>query len=113
MILNVQRRVHEAIVDTIRRHFGIADVPWFAVEVPPSRALGDLGVNVAFQLARTLRRPPRTIAQELATATGPVPGISRIVASPNGYVNLFLDRPSFLIDRVRGQVQPEFPGEPK
>ena len=43
-------------------------MPTFAIETPPSRALGDLAVTVAFQLARTLRKAPRAIAQELAPA---------------------------------------------
>jgi arginyl-tRNA synthetase len=106
MILDVQRRVHEAIDDAIRRQFGIADVPAFAVEVPPTRTLGDLAVAVAFQLARPLRKAPRAIAQELAASLDRVPGIARVVATPNGYLNLYLDRPSFLIDRLRRKVQP-------
>jgi arginyl-tRNA synthetase len=105
MILDVQQRVHDRIDDAIRR-LGVTDVPSFAVEVPPTRALGDLAVAVAFQLARALRKPPRAIAQDLAAAVGGIAGIARVVAAPNGYLNLYLDRPSFLIDRLRGQVQP-------
>jgi arginyl-tRNA synthetase len=104
MILNVQRRLHDAIADAIRRQYHLTDVPAFAVEVPPTRALGDLGVTVAFQLARTLRKAPRAIAQELASAVGTVSGVTRIEAAPNGYLNVFLDRPAFLIERVRGPV---------
>jgi arginyl-tRNA synthetase len=100
MILSVQRSVHDAIAETVRRQFGVADVPAFAVEVPPNRALGDLAVTVAFQLARTLKKPPRAIAQELVNALGNLPGIARVTAAPNGYLNLFLDRPAFLRDRV-------------
>jgi arginyl-tRNA synthetase len=100
MILSVQRLVHEAIADAIRRRFGLTDVPAFAVEVPPTRALGDLAVPVAFQLARALKKAPRTIAQDLVDATGVIPGVARVVAAPNGYLNLYLDRPSFLLDRV-------------
>src|SRR6476646_9023266 len=104
MILTVQRQVHDAVVAAIRQHFGLAEVPAFAIEVPPNRALGDLGVPVAFQLARSLRKPPRAIAQELSQALGPIPGVSRVVAAANGYLNLYLDRPAFLAPRVRGQV---------
>jgi len=103
-MLSVQRQVHDAIAGAVRRHYGVADVPPFAVEVPPNRALGDLAVTVAFQLARTLRKAPRAIAQELAGALGDLPGISRVVAAPNGYLNLYLDRPSFLLARLRGDV---------
>ena len=78
MILTVQRQVHDAIGDAIRRHFGLAEVPAFAVEVPPTRALGDLAVPVAFQLARALRKAPKAIALELAQAVGAIPGVTQV-----------------------------------
>lgn len=106
MILSVQRLVHDAIADAIRRQFALTDLPPFAIEVPPNRALGDLAVAVAFQLARTLRKAPRAIAQELAGAVDAIPGVSRVVATPNGYLNVYLDRASFLLARVRGTVEP-------
>ncbi len=107
MILSVQRQVHDAIAGAIRRQYGTVDVPAFAVEVPPSRAMGDLAVTVAFQLARTQRKAPRAIAQDLAQAVGAIPGVARIAAAPNGYLNLYLDRLAFLLPRVRQQVPPE------
>jgi arginyl-tRNA synthetase len=109
MILPLQRRVHTAITGAVRRHFGVTDVPPFIVEVPPNRALGDLGVPVAFQLARTLRKAPRAIAQELAGAIGDIPGVTRVAAAPNGYLNLFLDRAAFVTARVRNEVASDVP----
>jgi arginyl-tRNA synthetase len=109
MILPLQRRVHEAIAEAIRRHFGVAEAPPFVVEVPPNRTLGDLAVAVAFQLARTLRKAPRAIAQELATAVGEIPGVTKVVAAPNGYLNLFVDRAAFVKARVRGEVSADAP----
>ena len=106
MILNVHRLVRDAITDATRRQFGIAEVPSFGIEMPPNRALGDLAVAVAFQLARTVRKPPRTIAQDLAGAIGEIPGIARIVAAPNGYLNLYLDRSSFVRAQVHGASPP-------
>src|SRR5438874_1764026 len=106
MILTVQRLVHDAVANAIRRQFSVADVPPFTVEVPPTRALGDLAVTVAFQLARTLRKAPRAIAQELAAAVGPIPGVTRVDVAPNGYLNLSLDRRDYLIRRVRNAVAP-------
>src|SRR5258706_1937455 len=107
MIPSVQRQVQDAVSGAIRRHFGLAEVPALVVEVPPTRALGDLGVPVAFKLARTLRKAPGAIAQELAQALGPIPGVSRVVAAPNGYLNLYLERRSFLAARVRQDVAPQ------
>jgi arginyl-tRNA synthetase len=109
MILPIQQKVHEAIRDGVRRQFGLAEVPAFAVETPPTRALGDLAVTAAFQLARTLRKAPRAIAQELAAAVGSIPGVERIVATPTGYLNLYLERPPFLLERL-GRETPAFSG---
>ncbi len=76
-----------------------------AVEVPPRRAMGDVAVPLAFELARRLRKAPRAIAQELTAALGTIPGVSRIEAAPNGYVNFFLDRPALAL-RWLGQEGP-------
>jgi arginyl-tRNA synthetase len=104
MILAVQRVVHDHIARAIGRRYGLTDIPPFAVEVPPNRSLGDLAVTVAFQLARTLRKAPRAIAQDLAGDISPMPGVERVVAAPNGYLNLYLERPSFLIARLRNEI---------
>jgi arginyl-tRNA synthetase len=101
MILPIQHRIADAVRQAVQRQFGLSEVPAFAVETPPSRALGDLAVTVAFQLARTLRKAPRAIAQELAPAVGTIPGVDRIVPTPNGYLNLFLERPAFLLERIK------------
>src|SRR5690606_20120036 len=94
MILDLQHDVHAAVAAALRRQFGLTDAPPFTVDVPPSRTMGDLGVTVAFQLARSLRRAPRAIAQDLAAAVEPIPGVARVSAEPNGYLNFHLDRPA-------------------
>jgi arginyl-tRNA synthetase len=113
MILHLERQVHDAIAQAARQRFGLSEMPPFAVEVPPNRALGDLAVTVAFQLARTLKKAPRAIAQELAVDVGSLPGVARIDVAPNGYLNLFLDRAAFLLARVRGELSTVRPVEPK
>jgi arginyl-tRNA synthetase len=97
MILPIQQTVRRHIADAVRRLYDIpADDPalaTMAVEVPPRRVLGDLSVPLAFELARRLRKAPRMIAQEIVGAIGTVGGFIRVEATPNGYVNFFLDRP--------------------
>src|SRR5580765_6648895 len=100
MILPIHQRVYDTVRRAVQRQFGLTEVPPFAIETPPNRALGDLAVTVAFQLARTLRKAPRTIAQDLATAIGTIPGVERIVPTPNGYLNLYLERPAFVVARM-------------
>src|ERR1700752_491094 len=98
MILPIQLAVRRHMSDAVRRLYDIpADDPVLAaipVEVPPRRALGDLSVPLAFELARRLRKAPRAIAQEIVAALGSLDGFTRVEAAPNGYVNFFLDRPS-------------------
>jgi arginyl-tRNA synthetase len=106
MILSVHKEVQEQVTAAARSHYGLAEVPPFAVEVPPNRALGDLAVTVAFQLARSLRKAPRAIAQELAGVLGDIPGVTKAVAAPNGYLNLYLDRRSYLLKQLGGQAAP-------
>ncbi len=95
MILSVHALVRSRVQDGLTRAFGLplADQPPIALSTPPTRALGDLAVPVAFELARRLRKAPRAIAQELAAARRRrSTGVARIDAAPNGYLNLFLDR---------------------
>jgi arginyl-tRNA synthetase len=102
MILPVHQRVRDALAATLVRLFQLPadalELP--PIEYPPRRELGDLATPVAFELARRLRKAPRVIAQELASAFGAIDGVSRVEAAPNGYLNIYLDRPAF----VRSQI---------
>jgi arginyl-tRNA synthetase len=106
MILPVHARIRSGIRQALEAAFGLApaDQPAIVIEMPPNRALGDLGVPVAFELARRLKRAPRQIASDLAERLGPLDGVSRVVPAPNGYLNFFLDRGAFL--RARLGVRP-------
>src|ERR1700722_13194874 len=67
-----------------------------AVEQPPSIALGELALPVAFELAKRLRKAPRVIATELAaelTAALPeLEGVASVEVAGAGYLNIRLDR---------------------
>jgi arginyl-tRNA synthetase len=66
------------------------------VEQPPSTALGELALPVAFELAKRLRKAPRAIATELAaelTAALPeLEGVNSVEVAGAGYLNIRLDR---------------------
>jgi arginyl-tRNA synthetase len=98
MILPIHDTLRARIRETVRSLYVLdaGEIPAFAIESPPKRALGDLAVPLAFELARRLRKPPRIIAQEMAAAVGPIDGVTRVEAAPNGYLNVFLDRPRLL-----------------
>src|SRR5688500_1364603 len=101
MILPIHTLVRARMTDAVTRLYGLepgdpvlADMP---VELAPNRTMGDLAVPLAFTLARRLRKAPRAIAHEIAAALGTVEGFSKIEATPNGYVNFFLDRASVAV----------------
>jgi arginyl-tRNA synthetase len=106
MILPIHQAVRSAMAGAVTRLYAITPddslLTAVPIETPPQRALGDLAVPLAFQLARRLRKAPRAIAQEIAGALEPIPGIARVEAAPNGYVNFFLDRGVFLKSRLAG-----------
>jgi arginyl-tRNA synthetase len=68
------------------------DVP---VQPVPDDKPGDYGSPVAFILARSLRRNPAAIAQELARRVTPPSGIDRIEAV-GPYLNVFVDPGAFV-----------------
>ena len=113
MILSVHQRLRAAIAARLTEIYGLApaDQPLIAIDYAPNRALGDLAVPVAFELARRLRKAPRAIAQELAAALGTVEGFGRIEAAPNGYLNCFLDRAAFLTTRLQPHAPASRPAD--
>ena len=97
MLLPLHDRLRAALAAALAHSCGIDRAPdTLPLETPPNRTFGDIGSPIAFELARPLRKAPRVIAQELAAALAPVDGVSRVVAAPNGYLNVFLDRAAFL-----------------
>ena len=107
MILPVHDRLraHLARLLTTLYSLDASAQPMLSLEYPPNRDLGDLGTPVAFELAKRLRKAPRAIAQEIAAAFGTMEGIGRVAAAPNGYLNFFLARPAFLLDRLSKAAQ--------
>ena len=104
MILPVHARLKDHLTRLLATLYALegASLPAIVLDYPPTRELGDLGTPMAFELARRLRKAPRAIAQEVAAAFGSLDGIRQVSAAPNGYLNVFLERPAFLLDRLAG-----------
>ena len=107
MIPGLKRELESAVSEACLRVFGVP-APRIVLETPPKVELGDLACPVAFELAKVLRRPPRKIAEELATALALPSVVVRRSVEGGGYVNFFLDRPRVLRDMlVAGSAAPE------
>ena len=75
------------------------------IERPKDAQHGDYASNVALQLARMLKRPPREIAQAIVVALPASPYVEKAVVAGAGFINLFL-RASFkqqLVNEILAQ----------
>ena len=106
MILPLHDALRQSVRETLRERYALEPdaIPPIVIQYPPNRTLGDLAVTVAFELARVLRKAPRIIGQEIVDSLPPIDGVAKAEAAPNGYVNLYLDRATYLRHAV-GQVQ--------
>jgi arginyl-tRNA synthetase len=105
--MSIQEAVRERLRSAIKKLFDI-DLAEFNVEIPPRTELGDLAIPVAFELARTLKaatgqkQNPREIAARLAEEMRGLGGVARVDVAGAGYVNIYLDRASYLLSASGG-----------
>jgi arginyl-tRNA synthetase len=76
------------------------------LETPPDPKMGDVALP-CFRLAKTLRKAPPLIAQEIMDKLTPPAGVSSMQAA-GGYVNFFLDRTAFARDTLKAALAPDF-----
>lgn len=108
-------------IDAIREHFKCfvedrydLQLQDFAVENPPQVHLGDIALPFPFQLARSLGRAPRQIAEEIVSEIQVPEGVQRMEAAGGGYINLFFKRAPFFRDLYEWLDSPAGPpGGPK
>ena len=69
MILDIQKNLSESVRAAVKAAF---DVPLDSVtfQYPPRPELGDLAITAPFDLAKTLRRKPREVAERLSADLG-------------------------------------------
>jgi arginyl-tRNA synthetase len=61
------------------------------VERPKNRDHGDYATNIALQLAKPAKRPPREIAELLAARIAATPGIAKVDVAGPGFLNITFD----------------------
>jgi len=93
--LELQQRLLARVRELLKSTYDI-ELASIAIEQPPDIKLGEFALPVAFELARKLRKAPKIIATELATALtaslGPDQGFASFEVAGAGYINARLDR---------------------
>jgi arginyl-tRNA synthetase len=108
MILDLQQRLSGAVKQATRAAFDV-DPGAVSFQYPPRVELGDLALTAPFDLARTLRRKPREIAEQLVGRLQGGGDVVRAEVAGGGYVNLFLDRGRFAVALHRSLAEPLAP----
>ncbi len=91
MYLELQQRLGSAIRTLLKEKYSL-DFENIPLESPPDLRFGEIATPIALQLARTLRKAPKIIAQEIVAGLGAVEGFAGFEVAGAGYINARLDR---------------------
>ncbi len=105
MVLELQQRLGARIRAVLKEKYDLTveNVP---LETPPDLRFGEIATPIALQLARTLRKAPKAIAQEIVSALGSVEGFAGFDVAGAGYINARLDRAAAVSLVIRAQDNP-------
>jgi arginyl-tRNA synthetase len=104
----IETNIASTVASHIQSRYGV-EVP-VVLEQPKQTAFGEIAIPIAFQLARVLKKPPRAIAQELASDLPPIEGVSALEVAGNGYINVRLDRSRYSLGLLAGETAPRATG---
>ena len=125
MYLELKNKLETRLAEVLRAKYGltIENIP---VETPPDLKFGEMATPIALQLAKTLRKAPRMIAQEIVVELAGLEGFTGFEVAGAGYINARLDREEAVgrfvsqvsearpLPRERGPVRGDpIPGAPK
>lgn len=85
----MKQEIQKVIFDTVKSLGWDVALDDILIEYPPSSDMGDYTTNVAFGLAKKLKKSPHEIAERLAEAVAD-DRIDRAAAAGAGYVNIYL-----------------------
>jgi arginyl-tRNA synthetase len=91
--LTLTNRLRGALARHIQQTYAVTlDI---IIDRPPKIEMGEAASPVCFELAKRLKKAPRIIAQEIASALPKIEGIARIEVAGAGYLNAYFDRAAF------------------
>jgi len=93
VFLSLEKRLREAVAAHIRQTWSV-DLP-IVVESPKQAQFGELALPVSFALAKTLKQPPRKIAEQIVESMPPVEGVASMEIAGAGFINVRFDRAAY------------------
>jgi len=74
MILEIHKNLSESVRAAVKAAYGVP-LDSVSFQYPPRLELGDLAITAPFDLARTLGRKPREVAERLSADLGGTDGV--------------------------------------
>ncbi len=103
MYLELQKRLGTLLRAVLKEKYDL-ELESIPIEIPPELKFGELSTPVALQLARTLRKAPKVIAQEIVASLGLPEGFAGFEVAGAGYINARLDRSVQVHDFAAGET---------
>src|SRR4030043_102365 len=93
-------RLRESIYERLKAVFPVA-LEDLDMAPTPDPKMGDLALTFPFQLAKTLKKAPRAIAQEAVPLLASVEGVVKADVAGGGFLNLWLDKAAVFAEAIR------------
>jgi len=114
MLLSLENLLRATLLAHLKKTYDLEPAQ-LAVAQPPQAAMGDFACPICFELARTLRRAPAKIAEEIVAQIVLPSAFNRIEVAGGGYLNVFLRRDFLWQQMVTASrdagLQVQFPGK--
>ena len=105
MYLELQKRFGSLLRAVLKEKYDL-ELDSIPIEIPPELKFGELSTPVALQLARSLRKAPKLIAQDIVASLGTPEGFAGFEVAGAGYINARLDRSAQVYAVAAGQTSP-------
>ena len=93
MFLTLEERLRDAVAAHVKSRYDV-DIP-IVVESPKRSSFGELALPVSMALAKSLKRPPRQIAEEIVAELPPIEGVDKLEIAGAGFINVRFNRAAY------------------
>jgi arginyl-tRNA synthetase len=96
----MREKIREILKNSARKLFPQIKIPEFQVEHPEKKEFGDYSTNLAFLIAKELKKKPSEIANQIAKSVEKEKIFERVEVKEPGFINFFLSL-DFLFEELK------------